>query len=60
MLATVLIIAISVSRSLGLNFSQVIDTIQNSSYSKVFFFDDFGDQKHFFKTFYLVFLWQLL
>ena len=51
MLATVLIIAISVSRSLGLNFSQVIDTIQNSSYSKVFFFDDFGDQKHFLKQF---------
>ena len=47
MLATVLIIAISVSRSLGLNFSQVIDTIQNSSYSKVFFFDDFGDPKTF-------------
>ena len=51
MLATVLIIAISVSKSLGLNFSQVIDTIQNSSYSKVFFFDDFGDQKHFLKQF---------
>ena len=51
MLATVLIIAISVSKSLGLNFSQVIDTIQSSSYSKVFFFDDFGDQKHFLKQF---------
>ena len=38
-------------QSLGLNFSQVIDTIQNSSYSKVFFFDDFGDQKHFLKQF---------
>ncbi|NBA75954.1 sodium:solute symporter [Emticicia sp. ODNR4P] len=42
---------ILINDKLGLSFSGMITTIQESKYSKMFFFDDFSYKHHFFKDF---------
>ncbi|MDI9882502.1 sodium:solute symporter [Flectobacillus longus] len=42
---------ILINDKLGLNFSEMVSTIQESKYSKMFFFDDFSYKHHFVKDF---------
>ncbi len=39
------------SHKLGLGFFDTFQTIKNSEYSRIFFFDDWNDKKHFIKQF---------
>lgn len=52
MLATVFIICYSLINKMNINFSDVFSLINNSEYSKVFFFDDLSNKKYFFKQFF--------
>ncbi len=52
MLLTVFIIAYTMINKMGLNFSSAFSLINDSSYSKTFFFDDWTDKKYFFKQFF--------
>ena len=40
-----------ISQSLNLNFNSLIETVQQSDYSQIFFFDDWKDKRFFFKQF---------
>ncbi len=40
-----------ISKDLGLNFSGMLSTIQESKMSRIFFFDDINDRRYFFKQF---------
>ena len=40
-----------ISQSMNLNFNSLIETVQKSDYSQVFFFDDWKDKRFFFKQF---------
>jgi len=52
MLLAVILAVIILSKEMGLSFSQLWTEIQESDYSRVWFFDDFvGDRKHFIKYF---------
>ncbi len=52
MLLTVFIIAYTMMNKMDLNFSSLFSLINESSYSKTFFFDDWTDKKYFFKQFF--------
>ncbi|MGY8979964.1 MAG: sodium:solute symporter [Flavobacteriales bacterium] len=52
MLSTVIIIAYTLMQKMDLNFSSVFSLINESDYSKAFFFDDWTDKKYFFKQFF--------
>ena len=52
MLATVIIIAYTLMEKMDLDFSSVFTLINDSDYSKVFFFDDWTDKNYFFKQFF--------
>jgi SSS family solute:Na+ symporter len=52
MLSTVIIIAYTLMQKMDLNFSSVFTLINESDYSKAFFFDDWTDKKYFFKQFF--------
>ena len=52
MLCTVIIIAYILMKNMNLNFSTVFALINESDYSKTFFFDDWTDKKYFFKQFF--------
>lgn len=41
-----------ISSELGLGFSELMNEVQHSEYSQVFFFDDWNDRKHFVKQFF--------
>ncbi len=41
-----------IASELNLSFSGLVSEVKNSNYSKVFFFDDWNDNKHFFKQFF--------
>ena len=60
MLATVIIIAYTLTKNLGLDVISVITLIYESDYSKTFFFDDWTDKKYFFKQFFSGMFMQLL
>lgn len=51
MLAAVGITLIAISREMGLNLPQLIESVSASEYSRVFFFDDPNDKRFFFKQF---------
>jgi SSS family solute:Na+ symporter len=51
MLLAVGISIIMLSKELNLNFENLITTIKNSHYSKMFFFDDWNNKGHFLKQF---------
>ena len=50
LLAVILTVGI-ISQELGFGFSEMVSTIKNSDYSKVFFFDDVNSPKYFWKQF---------
>ena len=52
MLSTVIIIAYTLMQRMDLNFTSVFLLINESDYSKTFFFDDWTDKKYFFKQFF--------
>ena len=52
MLSTVIIIAYTLMQKMELDFSSVFTLINESDYSKAFFFDDWTDKKYFFKQFF--------
>jgi len=41
-----------ISSKMGLNFPELMDEVNQSEYSQVFFFDDWNDRKHFIKQFF--------
>lgn len=51
MLSAVVLTVIFISRYLDLNFSGLVNTIKEHDLSRVFFFDDFNDKRHFLKQF---------
>ena len=52
MLSTVIIIAYTLMQKMSLDFSSIYSLINNSEYSKTFFFEDWTDKKYFFKQFF--------
>ena len=52
MLATVIIIAYTLTKNMGIDISSVVTLIYESDYSQAFFFDDWKDKKYFFKQFF--------
>ena len=52
MLSTVIIIAYTLMQKMELDFYSVFTLINESDYSKTFFFDDWTDKKYFFKQFF--------
>ena len=52
MLLTVIIIAYSLIQKMDLNLFSVVSLINESDYSRIFFFDDWTDKKYFFKQFF--------
>lgn len=52
MLSTVFIIGYTLMDKMNLDISALFSTINDSTYSKVFFFDDMADKKYFFKQFF--------
>ena len=52
MLSTVIIIAYTLMQKMNLDLSSVYSLINNSEYSKTFFFEDWTDKKYFFKQFF--------
>ena len=52
MLSTVFIIAYTLMRNMNLDAFSLIQTIVDSDYSKMFFFEDWHDKKYFFKQFF--------
>ncbi|MBL7111496.1 MAG: sodium:solute symporter [Bacteroidales bacterium] len=52
MLVAVVITIVFIARSLGLDFGGVVHTIRESEYSRVFFFDEWRDSRHFLKQFF--------
>jgi Na+/proline symporter len=52
MLSTVVIIAYTLMQKMDLDFSSVFSLVNDSDYSKTFFFDDWKDKKYFFKQFF--------
>jgi Na+/proline symporter len=51
MLISLVMCVFILNDKLGFSFSQMVSTIYHSDYSKIFFFDDFADKKHFIKQF---------
>ncbi|MGL5318728.1 MAG: sodium:solute symporter [Bacteroidales bacterium] len=51
LLASVILCIYYIASDMGLSFSGVINTVADSDYSRVFFFDDLNDKRNFFKQF---------
>ena len=51
MLFAVILSVILIAKQLGLNFNSMVDTICESEYSRIWFFDDWKSQYHFVKQF---------
>lgn len=51
LLASVVLCIYYIASDMGLSFSGVINTVVDSDYSRVFFFDDMNDKRNFFKQF---------
>ena len=52
MLAAVALTIISIMQSMNLDFGAMVELIDKSDYSQVWFFDDWNDPRHFFKNFF--------
>jgi Na+/proline symporter len=52
MLAAVVLSIFYVARQMDLSFLQMVQTISDSEYSRVWFFDDWNDKRHFVKQFF--------
>lgn len=51
MISAAILIVVFISNSMGLSFSSMFTTIKESGYAKIFFFDDWRDEKYFIKQF---------
>ncbi len=51
MLLSMILTVVFVSRQMGLDFTEMVHTIRDSEYSKIFFFDDWHDKRFFLKQF---------
>lgn len=51
MIVSIVLAIVFIAKDLGLNFSGVVQTVRESSYSKMFFFDDVNHPKYFWKQF---------
>lgn len=51
LLASVVLCIYYIASDMGLSFSGVVNTVVDSDYSRVFFFDDMNDKRNFFKQF---------
>lgn len=51
LLTALTLIIWQVASKLGMDFSQIVDTIKSSEHSRVFFFDDWTSKQNFFKQF---------
>lgn len=52
MLSAVVLTIILIARSMELNFSGMVQVIRDNDLSRVFFFDDINDKRHFLKQFF--------
>ncbi|HOP02944.1 MAG TPA: sodium:solute symporter [Tenuifilaceae bacterium] len=52
MLTAVVLTIFFIARQMGLSFGQMVETIQQSEYSRMWFFDDWNDKRHFIKQFF--------
>ncbi len=50
--SAVIVSLVLISRSLGLNFNELVSTVKDHELSKVFFFGDINDERNFFKQFF--------
>lgn len=51
MIVSIVLAIVFIAKDLGLNFSGVVQTVRESSYSKMFFFDDVNPPEYFWKQF---------
>ncbi|HKL66387.1 MAG TPA: sodium:solute symporter [Bacteroidales bacterium] len=51
MLTAVILTVLYISKSMDMNFASLIDAVRENKSSRIFFFDDFNDQRHFVKQF---------
>lgn len=51
MIVSIVLAIVFIAKDLGLNFSGVVRTVRESSYSKMFFFDDVNHPEYFWKQF---------
>ena len=51
MIVSIVLAIVFIAKDLGLNFSGVVRTVRESSYSKMFFFDDVSHPEYFWKQF---------
>ena len=51
MLASLVMCVYFISQKLNMSFGQIVHTLRESEYSRMFFFDDWSDRRHFFKQF---------
>jgi len=51
MLTAVILTVIYISRSMDMNAGSIIEAVSNNRLSRIFFFDDFNDKRHFVKQF---------
>lgn len=51
MLTAVILTVIYISRSMDLNFASLVDAVRENKSSRIFFFENFNDQRHFVKQF---------
>jgi len=52
MLVAVVVTIVFIAKSLGLDFGGIVHAIRESEYSRVFFFDEWRDSRHFVKQFF--------
>lgn len=52
MLIAVILTIYFIAKQMDLTFGQMVQTIRNSEYSRVWFFDDWNDKRHFVKQFF--------
>ncbi|MCD4770020.1 MAG: sodium:solute symporter [Bacteroidales bacterium] len=52
MLSAVILTLVFISRSMDLNFKGMVSLVKEHDLSRIFFFDDFNDKKHFLKQFF--------
>ncbi len=51
MLSAVILTVIYITKSMDLNIGSMIETVRDNKLSKIFFFNDFNDERHFVKQF---------
>lgn len=52
MLSAVILTLVFISRSMDLNFKGMVSLVKEHDLSRIFFFDDFNDKRHFLKQFF--------